>query len=651
MPSSHPSSGAAPLRPTELRARALLAAAAAAALTACSGGGGGSSLFVTNSTSEAVSATGRVVISREWIVFQADEATNGMDFNGDGDMIDQIATVVNVFTGSDQTLDVAAVDMAVASDEVYLHVDEALDGRDWNTDADMADDVLLHWSASSGVLTYVDDLDATGPVPFLSVDDRLYYDSLTTGAAGETTIMVLEPSMPTTPMVVMDVDNANMHAPDLLGVDDELIFLLQDETVEGRDVNGDGDMNDTTVLALLNGDDISAMVRTTGFAVRDAMAPFRARRNSTTDWTVAFLVNEAAEGNSNLNDPMLFAGSWKPAQCNGFEDADTLDDVLFFLEFEDWFGDPAMFPPTNTGLVGGSAVMHPKRVVVVAGFVGVVSPEASEGTCDLNQDGDTTDFVVRWTSTNVPILPEGDPTLLLALATGVPGGTNGYADLNGRFVVVASEADEDMDIDGDGNMDDDLVGWLNPTNVGAPWEFDHSTTATPTFVGASWFDDDPDRDRVYVALQEEVFDDMNSINSSDMDVLDSVPTYGCFGCISGNTNDMDFPGIAVAVNSMAAGAGIREIRNVLWYRVSETEDNRDWNSDGDMNDQVLLRTTISSGTTAFTSTLTADSGTPAVLSDDGFNAVALRASEAAAGQDFNGDGDMTDRVLRWLRVF
>ena len=129
-------------------------------------------------------------------------------------------------------------------------------------------------------------------------------------------------------LTVLDVattDAVGPLSPRILGKDEGLLCLGLDETVEGRDLNGDGDATDTNVLALMDGTVTTGHVHSTGLAMPAGTPVFRARRTSTSshDWQVGFLVSEAAQDATNLNNPALFSGTWKPSQCVGDEDADA----------------------------------------------------------------------------------------------------------------------------------------------------------------------------------------------------------------------------------------------------------------------------------------------------------------------------------------
>ncbi len=600
-----------------------------------------------NSSDDAVAANATIVVGGRWIVYFADEATTGMDLNMDGDMIDSVAAVIDTFVFSKTNLAAAALGAAVVGDQIYLAVSEAADGTDWNNDLDTTDNVLLHWTLTPGNVTFVEELDPTSPTLFVTAGTRLYYSAdpaVAMPMAGETSLHYVDGAAATTPVTVMHTDMANSLQPLLLGEDEGLIFLAQDETVETRDLNADGDMADGTVLALLDGTDPAAMVQNVELAVSPA-TPFRALATATSDWTVAFLVNEADQGAVSLNDKDDFAPTWRPTSCvsvNG--DQDSLDDVLHFLEYAAWSADPVMDAPTNTGLAGTGTVE------VVPGYVATVSPEAGQDNCDLNADGDMGDDIVQYIGTGMGNVPQTTVTFLVAVDTATPGGTFGLSSQNGIFTIALDEAAQGVDVDGDGNMDDRLFGWHDPAQPGmGGWVFDHDAGAGMVFVGVEWMAPDPDRELSLVALQEVVFDSMNSINTTDMDVLDSVPTFTRENFTGAMVSDLDFPGIAVALNSGAPGPGIVVAQNQLYYRVNEIEDNFDWNNDGDMNDNVLLRSAVSNGSTFAMSTLNSTVASASIVTDTA-NSAAFIADENQAGMDFNNDGDMTDLVLRWFRI-
>jgi len=378
-------------------------------------------------------------------------------------------------------------------------------------------------------------------------------------------------------------------------------------------------------------------------------APVRAKFVGSGDWQVGFLVSESSQGATNLDDPTSFAPSWQPTQCIGQAGTDTNDNVLHYLRFAAWVADPVSNPVRNTGLVGVD------KIAIANGYIATITPESSsngtlgEGTCDLNQDGDKNDRVVRWTQmatgTNA-ILPLNSAANIHALDS-TPGGTFGLAELQDRFVIVVDEAQDDLDINGDTLKTFDLVGWLLPSASTTPWQFLHSTA----FVGASWVAETRDRSRLALALQEAVGGDSlnpgTSQNPGDNDILDSIPTFPVF-----NTGSvLSFPGIKIAVDP--SNPGIVVTRGLGYYRTAESADNRDWTGDGDKNDRVLFRSSFSKGTTNINGT--SNSVTRSVIDFDVESTSPACAAfltdetlQGATGTDINGDGDKTDLVVQYF---
>jgi hypothetical protein len=647
---------------------ALIAAALLA--PSCSVGGSGSSAFTLRRSKVSVAASTPVVISGAHAAFLADEATTGAggtDMNGDGDKIDSIAVVINMSTAVETKLDVAATAMAWAGSELYLVVDEALDGRNWEPSDTGNKVVLLHLSTAAltttppvvGDFDFIDRLSATGTTKLVSFGTNVFYSSARVPAnPTDSNLFVISAAAPTTITMVPTTDAVGPLSPRILQKDEGLIFLGLDETTEGRDLNGDADMLDTNVLALLDGTLSTTAIRSTGLAMPAIGSPLRARRTtaSSHDWSVGFLVSEADQGNTNLNDPTLFAGTWKPSQCIGAEDADTLDSVLHYLKFALWDGNPVTNPPVNTGLVGC------RKIAIANNYIATITPEhdaadpnGAEGTCDLNGDGDTLDYVVRWvqmTSPNLPLTPAANIHAL----TDVPGGTHGLAELGTRFVIEVSEAQDNLDINGDALKTLDLIGWVTPSgsaNSNTPWDFTHGS-ASSTFIGASWMTETPDRTHLDLALEEKVMGvnincHIPPIPGEDTDTNDSVPT---FPLLTGSPTYLGFPGIAIAVQT--GNSGIVIARNIGFYRVSENEDSRDWDSDGLETGYVLFRTSLTQGVSTSMGPLNSIAGRPAVefnteeSSPVGCVFLADEQYLGAGGTDLNTDGDATDLVISYF---
>lgn len=600
-------------------------------------------------THESVATSTPIVISGDLLAYLADEATSGpggADYNHDGDIVDSVPVVVNMATAAETIIGVAANSIAFLGSDLYIVVDEAKDNRDWNADGDKTDLVLLHLPPGTATPQFVDlvqpDPHPATPTPrMIAVGTNLFYVSGGPAPTNpETTaIHFISVAAPLTHTpITSDVMAGPLAKPTLIQEQEGMIFVGLNEADEALDLNGDTDMTDSFVLALLDATVTNTAVRNTKCAMANNTGPFRAVRIGTTDWRVGFLVNEAAQGNTNLNDPALFSGTWQPTQCAGHADTDTLDNVLFFISFANWVLDPVSNPPRNTGLVGE------KSIAIANGFIATISLESDEGTCDLNGDGDTTDAVVRMTplvggtqATN-PILPITDTPHIRALFD-APGGTHGLAELTQGssrvFAIVVHQADDDPTVNWGGQNTFDLVGWLLPTTTSlAPWDFTHGT-GNNTHVGASWVGEQLDRSRLDVAFEEAVGG--VSINTGgDNDAVDSVPTFAAF-----NGSNMVFPGVGVAID--AANAGIVASNNFGFFRIDEAADNRDWNGDGDKTDIVLMRVSFTQSTTVVMGTLVPGLARPAIETNfegaqNGGAFIFNEATFGAGGTDVNGEG-------------
>jgi hypothetical protein len=654
----------------DLASSFLLALAAACPLAACAGGGGGG--ITVRKTDVSVAASTPVAISGKNLAFLADEATTGAggtDMNGDTDKIDSIAVVVDMSRKVQTNLGVAATALAWTGNELYLFVDEALDGRNWEPIDTGNKLVLLHWAAGPAsapppVPTFVDLVATAGATKMVAVGTNLFYSRARAATLPmESNLQVIESSDPLVPIPIATQDAGGPLGPQILGKDEGLIFLALDETAEGRDLNGDTDMLDTSVLALLDGTQTTNAIRSTGLATPAAGSPLRAKRTtaSSHDWQVGFLVSEADQGATNLNDPALFSATWQPVQCAGFADVDATDDILHFLSFALWDTDPIVNPPVNTGLVGSRKIAIVKTSVSpFPYYIATITPEfgaggtSAEGTCDLNGDGDTLDHVARWVQMRTPVLPLNSAANIHALFD-VPGGTHGLAELQDRFVIEVSESEDNLDLNGDALKTFELVGWLSPSGSGSantPWDFTHGS-ANSSFVGGSWIAEQLDRKHLDVALEEKVAGiNINAhvppIAGEDTDILDSVPTFAEF---ASSPSRLVFPGVAIAVKKNDAGIVIAH--NFAFYRVSEAEDSRDWNSDGLETGFILFRTSLIDGTSARMGPLNSIPGRPAIdvnLEETPLGAafIADEQLQGPAGTDLNGDGDANDLVLEYF---
>ncbi len=611
-------------------------------LAACSSGGEEVNVaFQVRSTNVAAASNTPVLVSGAFIAFLAAEdatGTAGTNLNGDADVADRVAHVVNASANTQFRLGVAADSLAWAGAQLYLAVSETSDGRDWNGDLDMTDAVLLHWSETANVLTFVDVLVSSTGTPMVGLQNRLVYAAAGSGAGiGDSNLRFIDAAAPTSLVAIGTRDTVGPLSLSILGEDEGLVFLALDEVAAARDLNGDADMVDTRVLALLDGTANTSLVRSTGLAVREDEQPiFRADAGVAGDWRAAFLVSEADQGAASRNSSAVGA-SFRPAHC-GMDDVDALDHVLCVLTFAAWNADPVASPPINHGLAGR------ERIAFTATHVATIVAETDDN-CDLNSDGNLTDRVVRWMPVADDlldaILPINTAAQIKSLAD-APGGGHGLYELSGQFVIVASEA-QGGDIDANNGLDSDLIGRLAPS-VTSTWSFLHGTL-NDTPISTTWVSPRATEGYLGVASEERLAN--VPLNPGDNDVNDSVPAFANFS--GGN---LRFPFVRFALDRDSAGIVVTG--NIGFWRLSEAEDNRDLNSDGDMVDFLLARTIFSNGATIGMSVASdvqrsvielARHGTPFCAAF-----LASEAQQGAAGTDFNADGDRVDLVLRWFRL-
>lgn len=602
-------------------------------------------------TLDAVAATTQVVGDGVLVAYMASEGTTqgGTDMNGDADMIDAIAVVVNTATRQKTNLGVAVVSMAFLNQTLFLVVDESLDGTDWNTDLDTSDRVILHVPKGATTATLLATVpNGADPAMVVAGDRLLFVGANVPAAEFDTNLWTVDVptvgSAPSAPSAVTStIDDLSNDGVTLAIVDviEDLVFLSADETVDA-DLNGDGDALDTNILAAIDAGNPGAQVVSTQKAMAAGSSHFTARQHGG-DWTAAFLVDEASEG-ANLNDPTLFDPSWKPVNCVGFEDADQTDEVMHWFLFTDLFANDRVI---NTGLVGRTAVTERVHVLIsgASRFVGVVSEEADEGGCDLNGDTDAADRIFRWVDATNPtatVLPEIQASKLLAITDGVPsnnGSTAGVIALDPLWVVMVDEAADDRSYDGDILTDNHLVAATDPRSPGQAWNFQHGSSS-PGPVSVSWMDENPNGGgRFYAALTEHLLSDLNG----DGDTLDSVPTFPEIH--TGNV--LTFPGVAVALDSdeaaMCSAAG------TAFYRVSEAEQGgTDLNGDGDATDFILERVPITGGSPVRMGTLHNLPGQAVVFPPGSASFGSFLFQESAQSSDLNDDGDVTDFVVRYF---
>jgi hypothetical protein len=641
------------------RLRPALALSALALAVACAGetDEGQSQVFVIATSGYGVASGTPLAVDGRWLAFLADEAASGgQDLNGDSDVLDQVAVVVDLLSKDETCLEVACQEVLWMDEELYLVCDEVQNGVDLGGAVGATDLVLLHWSPPADALppAHVADLDRGSPRPAVSTGDLLFLASTEAPVlGGESSLRVVEPSFPETVRPVMTQDLGATLRPGLIGSDEGLVFAVLDETVEGRDLNGDTDTSDTHVLALLDGTgDASSsgyeyLLRSTGLAVADADTPLRASSTGANDWLVGLLVDEASQGeNLNVFDGTVLPPSWQASPCVALgQDADQLDQVLFAVDFAAWDLNPLVTPPVNTGIAGVD------RVLVVGDAVATIQREADENDCPLNGDGDALDRVLRWMridTGNANGSNEGPlraTSSLLALDADLPGPARAVAELDGVLVVQVDEAADGRDHDGVPGTDRDLIAWARPQAGSSAFLFDHSAVGQdPSYATATWMAEQPGRTRLGVAYAESSNGD---ILNGDGDTLDSMPTWAD---LVGSPSRLSFPGLGNAC--VADNAGITLANGYGFYRFDEAANSLgDANGNGTTDDILLLRVGLTSGSFSNMGALNTLARPGVETEADGIGTgAAYLLDETILGFDLNGDADATDLVPRYFQL-
>jgi hypothetical protein len=631
-------------RPSPASVRASILAVSLLGLGACGGGDDGeteSNAFHVSTTPFGVEASTPVAIDAMWLAFLADEESSGAaDLNGDTEVDDQVAVVVNLNTKFVSNTRVAARELAWLDGELYLVVDEILDERNWGGASEKTELVLLRWSEEAGSADFVDTLDRASDPAITVVGDTLFYASdATSVGASRSSLFAIDAAAPGIGREVPTRDSVEALSPRLIGEDDGLLFLALNETTESRDLNGDADTDDT-ILALLDGTGkahdtgYDRYLRSTELAISSTSSPYRARLVEAGDWLLGFLVDEDSQGQTSLN---LFDGtpppSWKAGDC--VDDLDADDRVLHVIEFANWDADPSTDPPINTGVVGSD------RVLIVDDAVATISYEIDEGPaegCSLNGDHDQDDRVLRWFRNN-GAGPEKSEDRLLALDADLPGPAMAVAELDGVFVIQCDEAADDRDHDGSSETSRSLIAWLDPQATDPTWTFEHHDSNP--WATATWMGELPGRTRLGVAYAESA--NAKDINA-DGDTADSIPTF-----VALRTDDdprIVFEGWTFAV--VPDRPGISLVTGWGFYRVDEAEHGKDLNGNGTMDDVLLVRSSFSGNhpSVLMGALNTLDRSAIDAEADGLSYGGAFLFDETISGTNLSGDSDSQDLVIR-----
>jgi hypothetical protein len=397
-------------------AGALLGLLIGCSRSSSSSGRSSAAVGATNSkaTNLGLAAVGMLGKGRLWLV-AASERGQGVDLDGDGDILGPVLHLYDSFQGDLQNLALALAGLPayepglVDDGRAVFPVAEYAQGLDANGDGDASDLVLHLFDVRQPAIENLG-LAIPAGLPFVV---RLEGDLLLMGVDEASQGIDLDDDGLLDGEVIYVRDFARgvtrslgrrMVARTLHAVDRRAAFLIT-ETVATGDLNGDGDTNDTSVLVIYDG--------SRGVLVSSGLATAGERVLFAADFASA-LVSEEQQG----------------------VDLDGDGDLLDFV-FHDF--DPLTGSMRNLGLEGAPVPSTEGPDVLAL----MVAESATSG--DLDGDGDETDVV--------PFLY--DPVLGQSTNLGLAHSTaSAPIFLERSLVMIVSEADQGgVDLDGDGDAD------------------------------------------------------------------------------------------------------------------------------------------------------------------------------------------------------
>jgi hypothetical protein len=605
-------------------------------LAACGGGGGGdgggggiplpgfavgvtTGLTVANSFPDAAALGTSVVVA-------VSEQEAAADLNADGDTQDRIVHRLDTATGTITNLGFATVGRALSSGRFFAFlVREADHGKgSLNADPDTTDavwhlyDPALPPSAINprnlGVATPANGLPGAGTVGgFLLVEAE---------SAQGRDLNFDGDLQDTFPVFVDDVAGGPLAGPPVALAPTAPIVARSGRFVYGIseaatriDLNGDGDATDV----LLNVADLRLgvpFVQPVGAGLPRAVAnhPFALTENA-----VAFLIDEASDYNVDRNG-----------------DGDTTDAVLAVFDLTNLV---ESMPFNGSISLAGIAVAPTVGIGAGLDHIVVGIDERAQGQKDLNSDIDFFDAVVGWVNTRQsPGTLNAIPTLTLAQLTPLVDGPRALIAVNERNMGFT----QGVDLNGDGDDADNVAFRLDMTVAPGTTTNLNRAVATMALVG----------DDALLGLPEigHGSADLNG-NGQVGDVVqfyvnlaDPVPAFAGLGLV---VRSVTF--FRVAPDEVRIAALVPEDPFLAAYR--------DMNADGDSGDNavLLLRLDPSRSPAVRISPLPFFLAGTGVAAPDaplrvGDNAFAFASSEAMARADRNSDGDATDTALGYARI-
>jgi hypothetical protein len=386
----------------------------------------------TGITNVGIAGSGLRALEGGDLAFISSERGLGTDLNGDGDTDDGVPHVYQPATGTTTHVATAGFEpTALDGGNLAFQASESGQGTDLNGDGDTADNVPHMFDVAAGTATNIGisgrhllALDG-GRLMFTTVEPAEDADLNGDEDLFDVVVHVHDPAAGTTTNLGIALSFGDDHDTKVPLEGGSLAFWAS-ESRHGSDLTGDGDTDDDVVQV-----HDPATATTTNIGIAGTLAGFEASLVAMGGGGLAFAAHEPDVG----------------VDLNG--DGDASDPVAHVHDPE-------------TGTTVNTAIDAVAFVALSAGTVGMDVFEGRQGV-DLNGDGDTTDHVphvfdqATGTSTNVGIAG--------SLVFG------GSAQPDGRFVMLASEAGEGADLNGDGDSDDfvpHLIAFAGASDTEAP---------------------------------------------------------------------------------------------------------------------------------------------------------------------------------------
>lgn len=465
------------------------------------------------------------IIEEPWLVIQRDESNDGVDFNGDGDLGDNVLYLYDLRTDQGHNLALAGSVVSFDPPLLTLRVSEQKQGRvDLNGDGDAQDDVIHYYNVADGSLSTVllaGTVIQRGSLLILRVkEDQVTGDLNGDGDVQDGKILHL------LPVGTLSTTNVGIVADDLRASEDLLAFVVPEEDQGSTDLNGDGDLDDE-ILHVFNM--LTGQIVNLGFS------------------------SGSAGGNTcatsyNVGGPLLYIPASEASDDRDYnQDGDLDDDVVFVYDARS---------DTLTPLEVATRSCNGRQRVIGNRICFVVN-EFDQGFSDLNGDGDIFDDVIYSYDASAGELTN------LGLA-----GEVGGEDL--LFAIEVDELNQDLtDLNGDGDFLDHVQHVLDPntgvvTNLALASKKDYPTFERTRTAGRNYIFRVDEKDQGFVDLNG------NGIVHGEDDTLFAY-----------NVDTGQVTNLGIVDDSPSQHLGPRVLTEIVEGRQAA-----DLNRDGDRNDRV-----------------------------------------------------------------